>query len=372
MTTNRAGATAGFLLVIGLVALGVWGAAKAPTTSAPATTTTSTTTTAPATTTTAAPTTVPPTTAPPSGALTGDVCKLLDRATAGATITLDATAPGLVFASTGGVSGEGGGDAHPTATGVTVTGRWSGDVRCHVCNGWSFTGLDVRDGSLRLIGGGGWSVTDSHLDGGGRGANSVLGVGSTDAVDSLDGNPHDWLIARVTAEHNGCKPAEFGGDYANRAHAVYIIGKNGQPMHGIIEDSTFRHDGCGDAVKIGGTGLFAVWDGMPDAADDVTLRRSVIVNEGGPGAGVLVSTDSDFVRVEANDITAEGPAFNLSGPFDGRYFAAVDNRVTAAPFLLAKVWNVPHVFYASQLGSKFVTYPLPGPCPAVGLCSGNT
>lgn len=350
--------------VVVVIAAGIWGANSKPTPGPATTTTTSTTSTTSSTSTTT--TALSPT--------SGDICELLDQAQPESTIVLNqATAPPLELHPV--TKNPGGGcDTHPEAAGVTVTGTWTGDVRCHVCNGWTFSKVTVTAGSLRMIGGHSWSIIDSTMDGAGRGLNTIVGTGSTDAIEGPDANPHDWLIARSTFAHPGCKPADSKA--ANQAHALYVIGINGQAMNGVIEDSTFIHDGCGAAVKLGATGSFGSWVGAADAADVVTFRRNTVVNTapGVEASGVLISGHSDDITIDGNVIETRQEAMRPSGPFSGARLRITGNQIRAPTFLLGRRWVRPELAaFGTQLaGETTQRITAPGPCPQWGTCTGNT
>ena len=260
-------------------------------------------------------------------------------------------------------------DVHAAAPGVTVTGSWRGDLRCHHCDGWRFDHVSVSEGSLRMIAGDGWSIRDSAVDGGGRGIMAVVGTGSDDAP---DGQAVNWVIERLTARGAGCRPAD--DPYPTHVRALYIIGKNGQPNHGAIRDSTFEGEGCGATVKIGGTGNFGSWSGAADAADDVIFAGNVIrnVGEGPQRVALLLATNSDEVTVANNRLVAGEHAIVASGPWSGLGLEVTDNTIEAPVFMLARLWNNPEAGALAYLyGERFVTYVDPGACPEVGACAGN-
>lgn len=260
-------------------------------------------------------------------------------------------------------------DVHPGAVGVTVTGSWSGDLRCHHCDTWLFDHVEVRDGSLRMIAGDGWILRDSVVDGGGRGIMAVVGTGADDLA---NGQAVRWRIERITSRNAGCRPPD--DPYPTHVRALYIIGKNGVPNDGVIEGSTFEGEGCGATVKIGGTGNFGSWSGAADAADSVVFRGNTIRNLGdGPQrVALLLATNSDNVTVEDNTLVSGEYAIHASGPWSGRGLVVRGNVIAAPIFLLARLWNNPEADALAPLyGEKYVTFMDPGPCPEVGLCEGN-
>ena len=293
----------------------------------------------------------------------GAPCARLNAAQAGETV---------VISGEMGDDREGAGlgcDVHAAGSGVTVTGSWRGDLRCHHCDGWLFDHVTVSEGSLRMIAGDGWIIRDSAVDGGGRGIMAVVGTGSDDAP---DGQAINWIIERLTSRGAGCRPID--DPYPTHVRALYIIGKNGQPNHGVIRDSTFEGEGCGATVKIGGTGNFGSWSGAPDAADDVIFERNVVRNLGaGPErVALLLATNSDEVTVANNRLVAGEHAIVASGPWSGLGLEVTDNTIDAPVFMLARLWNNPGAgALANLFGERFVTYEEPGSCPDVGLCSGN-
>jgi len=261
-------------------------------------------------------------------------------------------------------------DVHAVAPDVTVMGSWKGDLRCHHCNGWIFENLEVTNGSLRMIAGNGWSLRNSVIDGGGRGIMAVVGTG---ADDSSDGQATHWLIDGITSRNAGCRPPD--DPYPTHVRALYVIGKNGVPNDGIVQNSIFEGAGCGATVKIGGTGNFGSWSGAPDAADSVVFRNNEIRNVGdGPQReALLLATNSDFVTVENNRLTAGEYAIVASGPWSGKGLHIFGNTIDAPVFLLARLWNNPAADALAHLyGEKFVTVHEPGPCPEVGTCENNT
>lgn len=288
---------------------------------------------------------------------------------------LNAAAPGELVVISGEMgddrAGEGlGCDVHAAAPGVTVTGSWSGDLRCHHCDGWVFDDVEVSDGSLRMIAGDGWTIRDSTVDGGGRGIMAVLGTGSDD---SADGQATNWLIERVTSRNAGCRPAD--DPYPTHVRALYIIGKNEAPNLGVVRDSTFEGDGCGATVKIGGTGSFGSWSGAPDAADHVIFRGNTVRNigEGPEQTALLLATNSDYLTIAQNTLISGEHAIVASGPWSGQALEVRDNLIDAPVFMLARLWNKPEAGVTAPLfGEKFVTYEEPGECPEVGNCVGNT
>lgn len=254
--------------------------------------------------------------------------------------------------------------------GVVVSGSWTGDLRCRRCTGWTFERVAVTAGSLRMIGGRGWSVTDSTFDGGGRGVLAVLGTGS-EPSGGTDADPVDWTITRVTVGGAGC----LTGEAFNHAHALYVIGRNGVPNKGRVEDSAFSHGGCGATVKLGATGNDGAGTASGDAADDVTLTRNVVAN--GPGldsSGVLVAGNSDAVTIGSNDIRAAGPAVAVNGPFSGTALAVVGNTISGTgPFLYGRRFKYPDLAWAGEgvAGVVAQTIVEPGPCPPWGACADN-
>ncbi|MBK9266894.1 MAG: hypothetical protein IPM54_44865 [Polyangiaceae bacterium] len=261
-------------------------------------------------------------------------------------------------------------DIHAKVQKVTVKGSWSGDVRCHHCNGWIFENISVSDGSLRMIAGDGWTIRDSTIDGGGRGIMAVVGTGSDDLP---DGQATNWLIDNITSRNAGCRPAD--DPYPTHVRALYVIGKNGVPNHGTVQNSLFEGAGCGVTVKIGGTGNLGSWSGAPDAADDVVFRNNEIRNVGdGPEReALLLATNSDDVIVENNRLTAGEYAIVASGPWSGSGLRVTGNLIDAPVFMMARLWNNPAAGALSYLyGEKFVTFEDPGPCPEVGTCENNT
>lgn len=294
----------------------------------------------------------------------GAPCARLNAAAAGETIVIsgemgdDRAGTGL------------GCDVHAAGPGVTVTGGWRGDLRCHHCDGWRFEYVTVETGSLRMIAGDGWILRDSVVDGGRRGIMAVVGTGSDDHP---DGQATNWTMERLTSRGAGCRPAD--DPYPTHARALYIIGKNGQPNRGVIRDSTFEGEGCAATVKIGGTGNFGSWSGAPDAADDVRFEGNVIRNlgEGPEREALLLATNSDDVTVANNRLVAGELAIVASGPWSGVGLVVRDNTIEAPSFMLARLWNNPEAGALAYLyGERFVTYADPGPCPDVGVCDGNS
>lgn len=260
-------------------------------------------------------------------------------------------------------------DVHAAGAGVTVTGGWRGDLRCHHCDGWLFEQVKVSAGSLRMIAGDGWVIRDSDIDGGGRGIMAVVGTGSDDAV---DGQAVNWTIEGVTSRGAGCRPPD--DPYPTHVRALYVIGKNGQPNRGVIRESTFEGEGCGATVKIGGTGNFGSWSGAPDAADDVIFERNVVRNLGdGPErVALLLATNSDDVAVADNLLVSGEYAIVASGPWSGLGLEVRANTIDAPVFMIARLWNNPGAGALAYLfGERFVTYADPGPCPDVGSCAEN-
>jgi len=261
-------------------------------------------------------------------------------------------------------------DVHAEAPGVKVTGSWSGDLRCHHCDGWVFENVEVSDGSLRMIAGDKWTIRDSLVDGGGRGIMAVVGTGSDDTA---SGQATNWLIERVTSRNGGCRPAD--DPYPSPVRALHIIGENGVPNFGVVRDSTFEGEGCGATVKIGGSGDFGSWSGSPDAADHVVFRGNTIrnVGEGVEQTALLLSTNSDYLTIARNTLISGEHAIVASGPWSGEELEVRDNVIEAPIFMLGSLWNKPEAGATAPLfGEKFVTYAEPGECPEVGTCVGNT
>lgn len=216
---------------------------------------------------------------------TENACEVLNGAEQGETITLvraEFPLGDLYSAKSAEVC-----KVKPAADGVTVTGTWSGDVQCHGCDGWVFDGLAVAPGSLRMIGGCDWTISNSWFDGGDRGLMAVVGTGSLeDRSLSECKTSQRWRIASVTAEGAGCRPA--GDRYPTHVRALYVIGDNGVDMDAVITGSTFRGRACGYTVKLGSTHNFGYGNRAPDAADGVTFtgNRVVVTDEDLGGAPV--------------------------------------------------------------------------------------
>jgi len=260
-------------------------------------------------------------------------------------------------------------DVEAHAPSVTVTGSWSGDVRCHGCDGWVFDNVEVSDGSLRMTAGDSWTIRDSTIDGGGRGIVAVVGAG-TDGAKSQATN---WLIERVTSRNAGCRPADDPD--ATHVRALYIIGENGAPSFGVVRDSTFEGEGCGATVKIGGSGDFGSWPGAPDAVDHVVFRGNTIrnVGEGAEQTALLLTTNSDYLTIARNTLISGEHAIVASGPWSGEELEVRDNVIDAPVFMLGRLWKKPEAGADAWLfGEKLVTYADPGECPEVGTCVGNT
>ncbi len=266
-------------------------------------------------------------------------------------------------------------DVVAKVSGVTVTGSWTGDLRCRNCNGWVFKELTVTSGSLRMIAGDKWTIRDSFIEGGGRGLMAVVGTGS---VDGPTGHPTNWLIDHITSRNAGCRPPT--DPYPTHVRALYVIGHNGEPtigepMNGVVRNSLFEGEGCGVTVKIGGTGNFGSWSGAPDAADSVTFEHNVVRNigQGIEMEALLVATNSDNVTIANNTLSSGEWAIVASGPWSGLNLNVTNNLIQAPKFLLARVWNNPGAgAFAYLYGEKFLSYPLVGPCAGVGTCTGNT
>jgi hypothetical protein len=265
------------------------------------------------------------------------------------------------------MSGSGYCKMHPSSTDVTVTGTWAGDIECHGCDGWVFTGMRVTNGSLRMIGGRGWRITASNFDGGNRGKDEVVGVGMGDPTDQ----PRDWSI-----DHNMVTGPGIGtGVNSNRIHAVYIIGGNGIPMNGVVADNVISGGGTGAALKIGGTGLYGSSPWSPDAADDVAARGNLVVNSAGADpTAILVATNSDDITLDQNTIVSPTLDISLSGPYSGTGLRVTSNSASAPRFLQAKLWRVPSAgLWAPWFGIYYWSVALPTqPCALVGVCQGNT
>ncbi len=253
---------------------------------------------------------------------------------------------------------------------MTVTGSWSGDLRCHHCDGWVFEDVEVEEGSLRMIAGESWTIRDSTIDGGGRGIMAVLGTG---ADDSPTGQATNWVIERVTSRNAGCRPED--DPYPTHVRALYIIGKNEVPNFGVVYDSTFEGEGCGATVKIGGTGNFGSWSGAPDAADHVIFRGNTVRNlgEGPQQTALLLATHSDFLIIAQNTLIAGEHAIVASGPWSGQALEVRDNLIEAPIFMLGRLWKKPEAGVTAPLyGEKYVTYEEPDECPEIGSCVGNS
>ncbi len=254
-----------------------------------------------------------------------------------------------------------------SVTNVTVTGTWEGDLDCRSCNGWSFVKMDVTEGSISMMGGKGWSILDSTLDGGKRGQFRVVGTGATHE----DRQPTEWRIAGNTIRNAGC--GDPSTEAFNQAHSVYIIGGN-EPMYGLLEDNVIEHNGCGAALKIGGTGVQGSSSFDTDGADDLIARRNTIRNvEAGPDqTAVLVNTNADRIKLIDNTLEAGQLAISLSGPYSGEGFEAIDNVIAAPRFLRVKHWNRPNLGPATPaFGESFLNVDDPGPCDPWGTCEGN-
>ena len=259
---------------------------------------------------------------------------------------------------------------------VTVRGSWKGDVRCRDCNGWVFENLTVTSGSLRMIGGTGWTIRDSSFDGGGRGMSSVLGTGSADPGSQVAPHPTDWLIDNVVSGNAGCRPEGF--PHPTHVRALYIIGWNGSDMGGTVRNSEFNGWDCGYTVKIGGTGNTGVCPG-DDAADAVTFTGNTIRNQPAPegthhaGAqpdAMLVSTNSDDVTIVDNDI--EAPRFGIvaSGPFTGDDLLIQSNTVSSSERWL--LWRRLSLPCGSPVNwEEFEDFTSDG-CDGLGECTENT
>jgi hypothetical protein len=209
-------------------------------------------------------------------------------------------------------------DFTATQPAVTVTGTATGDIVCRACDRWSFTDVDLT-GTLRMIGGNGWQIIDSHFDGADRGLYSVLNVGATPEA----GQPTNWLIRDTVVERPGNSPEHAD----NQDHAVYIIGRNDVGMGGVVEGGRIIGGGAGAALKIGGTGNFA---GSPDAADAVTVRRVEVSNPG--DECVLLATDSDNVVVDSNIFDC-ATAVVMDGPWTGTGTILTGNAADAGRWL---------------------------------------
>jgi hypothetical protein len=294
---------------------------------------------------------------------------MLDAAKTGQTVDVTAAAPAPP--SPPGQYQNGGCNANPKAQNVTVTGAWVGDVKCHICTGWRFDHVSVTSGSLNMLGGANWIIDGGTFDGGARGGNYVIDVAPVDETYTGMDQPHDWTIRGVTVRNPGCSPNQ-----QNWAHALYIDGKNGIPLHGIVENSTFSGRGCAAVVKIGGTGNYGASKRSPDAADFVTLRGSTVTVTDSSGAepqAVLVATDSDGVTITDNHLVSPKFAVYLAGPFSGEGLKVTDNKISAPQFLLAQVWNIPSLAPIGAGGTKFLTYASPtSSCGEVGVCTGNS
>jgi hypothetical protein len=321
-----------------------------------------------------------PTPAPtlPAGPVDGlAACDMINDAVTGATVTL-----------TGGIMEDFDTIATNAATGcdvisnlsgvtdVTVQGDWTGDVRCRNCNGWTFENVTVTSGSLRMIGGAGWTIRNSSFDGAARGIMAVLGTGGVGPGVYSEPNPRAWVIDNVESGNGGCRPA--GDPFPTHVRALYVIGWVNSDMNGLVTNSTFRGWDCAVPVKIGGTGGSGACPGN-DAADAVTFRGNTVITSPAPAGtpnagkqpdGVLVAANSDNVTVDDNTISAARNAVVASGPFTGVNLVVTNNAVTSGdPWLLwAKLspdCAAPFTFV------EFESFTGPA-CPGLGTCSGNT
>lgn len=324
-------------------------------------------------------------------------CELLNQATAGTTVWLDARPDTDTEIRTGnfaddtvtGACSVRGQDAY----GVIVTGSWTGDVQCHGCDGWRFEGITVKPGSLRMIGGREWTIADAEIHGGNRGQMSVLGTGSTDASEVQTKSPYRWQIRNVDVGGAGCREA---GDKEFRTHvrALYLVGKNSTalgglwPNEGFVTDSKFWGHRCGYTVKIGATGGQGVHNLSGDAADVVTFANNTVemidaeLPEGVPEQAIplLVSGHSDSVTITGNTLIGGTHALMASGPFTGHDLVFTDNTIDQPQMIWWRrygppQWWQPNVPLDSPLaylmGESFATFPL-GPCRGLGTCGGNT
>lgn len=162
------------------------------------------------------------------------------------------------------------------ATGVTVSGSYTGDLQCHGCDGWIFTDLTVSPGSLRFLGGCGWELRDSTLWGGDRGIMSVMGTGSLAAESPLSQckTSQNWVVDNIHSSGAGCRPE--GDPQPTHVRAAYINGGNGIDMNAVMRNSTWEGYSCGYTVKIGSTNLRGVGANSPDSADGVTFSNNVV------------------------------------------------------------------------------------------------
>jgi hypothetical protein len=218
-----------------------------------------------------------------------------------------------------------------------------------------------------MIGGRDWSILDSDIDGGSRGLFAVVRTGSTD----VDRQPTNWRIAGNTIRHPGCQDPTSKG--ANWSHVVYIIGGNA-PMYGLVEDNLIEQEGCGAALKVGGTGNFGSSPTSPDGADDVVVRGNTIrnVEPGGDQTAVLVATNADRIQLIGNTLESGDTAIWLSGPYSGEGFEAIDNEIAAPVFIGVRHWNRPGLGPATPaFGESYDTVERPGSCEPWGTCEGN-
>lgn len=250
-------------------------------------------------------------------------------------------------------------DVRASVTDVTVTGSATGWLRCRQCTRWHLSALTINGGDggavVQMIGGDGWTIDGSTISGrGGPGNYGVLAVGFTAA----DGSPTNWAIRRSTLE----QPGDNADHQDNQDHALYVIGPNDTPLHGVIEDNEILGGPAGRAVKIGGTGNLA---DQSDSTDSVIVRRNHIVGQpnGDSKCAVTIATNSDDISVEDNriDCAAGGVPFSLA-QFTGKNLRITGNVVT----FTTKQWIV-----AKGLTGGFDDL-APFDCGTWASCSGNS
>lgn len=329
-------------------------------------------------------TTIPPeytldrvTPPPPDG-----LCERLNAATSGETIWVDGGA--LPDVTAGGTSKDFACDVRATGVdAVTVSGHWTGDLHCRDCDGWVFTDVVINPGSLRMIGGTGWTITKTTIVGGNRGLMAVMGTGADDSLSTP--SPTRWSISDVDVGGAGCRPA--GDPNPSHVRALYLNGRNGTPNDGFVVDSRFWGAPCGYTAKVGSTANFGVHAYSGDAADNVTFARNTVevvdvaLPEGVPrqATPLLVSGHSDNVTFDDNTLIGGDVALWASGPFTGHNLRFTNNRFDQDLMIRWRrygppPWYIPTVPQDSPLapamGETFARYPT-DPCPPLGTCSGN-